>query len=106
MLSSISSAGTKQNRGLRCTSRFCGDIRFTAAGRDFALGKGETIHTESSLKYAIGEARVLLRAAGWSPVGGWTDEREYFSLILVEKRPTVSGVKAGLSDAVAAGTLC
>src|SRR6202012_724455 len=61
------------------------DVQFRVDGRDFTLLKGETIHTENSLKYAIREARLLLRAAGWAPVADWTDRQEYFSLILAEK---------------------
>jgi hypothetical protein len=45
---------------------------------------GETIHTESSLKYGPRDARVLLRAGGWTPVADWTDQKGYFSLILAK----------------------
>jgi len=58
------------------------DIEFVVDCEPFAMLKGETIHTENSLKYGIREARILLRAGGWTPVADWTDQREYFSLIL------------------------
>lgn len=52
------------------------------AGRAFAFTEGETIHTENSLKYGPGEARLLLRAGGWSPVAEWTDRDGAFAVIL------------------------
>jgi uncharacterized SAM-dependent methyltransferase len=45
---------------------------------------GETIHTENSHKYGARDGRLLLRAAGWSPVAEWTDEAGQFALILAE----------------------
>jgi len=58
------------------------DIRFTVAGEPFSIAAGETIHTENSLKYGPREARMLLRAGGWSPVAEWTDPEGLFSLLL------------------------
>ncbi|MFX4864902.1 L-histidine N(alpha)-methyltransferase, partial [Acinetobacter baumannii] len=43
------------------------DIAFTIEGRDFAMQAGETIHTENSHKYGERDARILLRAGGWTP---------------------------------------
>ena len=60
------------------------DVAFTVAGREFAMAAGETIHTENSHKYAPRDARLLLRASGWSPVKEWTDEEGLFGLILAE----------------------
>lgn len=60
------------------------DVEFIIDGEIFAMSLGETIHTENSLKYGVREARLLLRAGGWTPVGEWTDAREYFSLILAK----------------------
>ena len=60
------------------------DVAFFVDGRAFAMRAGETIHTENSHKYGPRDARLLLRAAGWSPVKEWTDEREQFALILAE----------------------
>lgn len=59
-------------------------VGFTIAGRRFAIARGETIHTENSHKYAPGEARLLLRAGGWTPVADWTDDKGWFTLILAE----------------------
>lgn len=50
------------------------------AGRVFLFNEGETIHTENSLKYGPREARLLLRAGGWSPVAEWTDQDGAFAL--------------------------
>lgn len=58
------------------------DISFEVDGWPFSLSQGETIHTENSVKYGPQEAHLLLRAGGWTPVSEWTDEREFFSLIL------------------------
>ena len=60
------------------------DMAFTVAGQDFAITAGETIHTENSHKYGSRDARVLLRAGGWTPIAEWTDEADRFALILAE----------------------
>jgi dimethylhistidine N-methyltransferase len=59
-------------------------VSFTVAGRAFSMRAGETIHTENSHKYGPRDARLLLRAAGWSPVAEWTDDGDNFALILAE----------------------
>ena len=63
------------------------DVAFTVAGERFAIAAGETIHTENSHKYGYRDSRLLLRAAGWGVVHDWTDEREWFSIILAEAEP-------------------
>ena len=60
------------------------DIAFTVSGRDFAMVKGETIHTENSHKFGRRSQNVLLLASGWTPQQRWTDGEERFSLILAE----------------------
>jgi len=60
------------------------DVAFTVAGRAFAMAAGETIHTENSHKYGPREARILLRAGGWTPIAEWSDEADRFALILAE----------------------
>jgi dimethylhistidine N-methyltransferase len=60
------------------------DTEFTISGQSFSIPAGETIHTENSHKYGPRDARLLLRAAGWSPVKEWTDEEGRFALILAE----------------------
>jgi dimethylhistidine N-methyltransferase len=55
---------------------------FSVAGHEFAMAKGETIHTENSHKFTRRSANLLLEAGGWTPVHRWLDEKEQFSLIL------------------------
>jgi dimethylhistidine N-methyltransferase len=62
------------------------DMAFTLAGERFEMAAGETIHTENSHKYGPRDARLLLRAGGWAPLGEWTDEAGLFALILAEAR--------------------
>jgi L-histidine N-alpha-methyltransferase len=63
------------------------DVSFTVDGHFFAIAEGETIHTENSHKYGSRDARLLLRASGWTPIDEWTDEDGLFALILAEARP-------------------
>ena len=62
------------------------DFSFTVAGQAFAIAAGETIHTENSHKYGSRDARLLLRAGGWTPVEEWTDADELFTVVLAEAR--------------------
>ncbi len=50
------------------------------AGRAFQFSKGETIHTENSCKYAVGEFQQLARAAGFVPQQCWCDADNLFSI--------------------------
>jgi L-histidine Nalpha-methyltransferase len=63
------------------------DIDFTVEGEPFSMKAGETIHTENSHKYGPRDARLLLRAGGWTPLAEWTDAADQFALILAEARP-------------------
>ena len=63
------------------------DVAFAVDGHPFAMAAGETIHTENSHKYGPRDARVLLRAGGWTPIAEWTDEHARFALILAEAQP-------------------
>lgn len=58
------------------------DTAFTVLGQPFALAAGATIHTENSYKWTLDEARLIARAAGWSPVRVWTDADAYFAIHL------------------------
>lgn len=60
------------------------DIEFTVAGQQFAMAKGDTIHTENSHKFDRRSANTLLLAGGWTPMQRWTDSQGRFSLILAE----------------------
>ncbi len=63
------------------------DVAFHVCGRHFAFRQSETIHTENSHKYGHRDSRILLRAAGWGVVGEWTDDRQWFSILLAEAEP-------------------
>lgn len=60
------------------------DLAFTVAGIEFCMEAGETIHTENSIKYGARDARLLLRAGGWTPVQEWVDDQGLFAVILAE----------------------
>lgn len=60
------------------------DVSFEVEGRPFSITGGETIHTENSHKYGPRDARILLRAGGWTPLTEWTDPDGLFAVILAE----------------------
>lgn len=60
------------------------DVSFAVEDATFTMRAGETIHTENSHKYGLRDARLLLRAGGWSLIGEWTDEGEQFAILLAE----------------------
>jgi L-histidine Nalpha-methyltransferase len=66
------------------------DVTFTVEGDVFSMTAGDTIHTENSHKYGPRDARLLLRAGGWTPLAEWTDAADQFALILAEARPEKS----------------
>lgn len=63
------------------------DLSFEVLGERFNMAKGETIHTENSHKYGARDARLLLRAGGWTMCHEWTDPDDWFALILAEAKP-------------------
>ncbi|QTD55345.1 L-histidine N(alpha)-methyltransferase [Parasphingorhabdus cellanae] len=63
------------------------DLNFSIDARQYNMAKGQRIHIENSHKYGLRDARLMLRAGGWSPVTEWSDEKNYFSLILAEAQP-------------------
>ena len=63
------------------------DVEFSVAGRRFAFAAGATIHTENSHKFGHRDSRLLLRAAGWGVVEEWSDEKQWFSILLAEAEP-------------------
>src|SRR3546814_106970 len=63
------------------------DMAFTVDGQDYRMAKGETIHSENSHKYGPRDARLLLRAGGWTPRATWDDADPAFALILAEATP-------------------
>ncbi|MGE0180334.1 MAG: L-histidine N(alpha)-methyltransferase [Sphingomonas sp.] len=63
------------------------DVSFTISGQAFSFREGAIIHTENSHKYGHRDSRLMLRAAGWGVVEEWTDEQEWFSILLAEAEP-------------------
>jgi L-histidine Nalpha-methyltransferase len=63
------------------------DMAFTIEGRPFEISGGETIHTENSHKFGPRDAKLLLRAGGWTPIAEWTDPAGLFAVILAEAQP-------------------
>lgn len=66
------------------------DVAFEVDGRAFEIAAGETIHTENSHKYGDRDARILLRAGGWTPIACWEDPDALFAVYLAgaqAKRP-------------------
>ena len=63
------------------------DVAFHAAGHNFHLDAGDSIHTENSYKYTLEEARLLARASGWEPLVAWTDPNRLFALHLWAAEP-------------------
>ena len=56
------------------------DQRVTVADRSFHMAEGETIHTENSYKYTVGEFQALARDAGFDPTHYWSDPQGLFSI--------------------------
>jgi dimethylhistidine N-methyltransferase len=50
------------------------------AGRAFEFAAGETVHTEYSYKYGIGEFQDMARQAGFRPGAVWTDINRWFAV--------------------------
>lgn len=50
-------------------------------GRRFDFADGETIHTEDSRKYTLGEFEALSRRGGWNTARVWTDPENLFAVI-------------------------
>ncbi|WP_430417566.1 L-histidine N(alpha)-methyltransferase [Parasphingorhabdus sp.] len=63
------------------------DVTLPIGGEQYHLAAGQKIHIENSHKYGIRDARLMLRAGGWTPVQEWSDEKDYFTLMLVEAHP-------------------
>ena len=53
---------------------------------EIAFERGETICTEHSYKYSIDEFHALAEPAGLDPEAVWTDERNFFAVLLLKIR--------------------
>ena len=63
------------------------DVSFAIEGVSYSMAKGQGLHIENSHKYDLRDARLMLRAGGWSPICDWSDDNDYFSLILAGAHP-------------------
>ncbi|WP_339148785.1 MULTISPECIES: L-histidine N(alpha)-methyltransferase [unclassified Sutcliffiella] len=52
---------------------------------EFSFREGETIHTENSYKYSIGQFQTMALECGFKPSKVWTDDEENFSVHYLEK---------------------
>lgn len=59
-------------------------VRLRGLDLTFDLEEGETIHTEISRKFELNEIQAYLGEKGLSTVQVWTDEKEWFGLILCQ----------------------
>lgn len=63
---------------MHLVSRGLQDVRL--AGERLSFADGESIHTENSYKYTVGEFQALARTAGLRLAGCWTDAEQLFSV--------------------------
>ena len=68
---------------LRCNR----DISFRVAGSEFSMRAGDRIHTENSHKFDLRSIRILLRSGGWTPLTEYSDDQNWFTLVLAEAAP-------------------
>ena len=54
--------------------------KVSVLGHSFTFEAGETIHTENSHKYTIGEFGAMARGAGWATRDVFTDKNQWFSV--------------------------
>ncbi len=60
------------------------DLGVSWAGGARQVRAGESIHTENSYKYTLDGFDRVLRSAGWRTSRAWTDDQDWFALILAE----------------------
>ena len=60
--------------------------RVPVDGTSFAFARGESIVTEHSYKYTLGQFRRLAAAAGFEVIRHWTDQRGWFSVHYLKAR--------------------
>jgi L-histidine N-alpha-methyltransferase len=53
-----------------------------ALGKTFAIGKGESIHTENSYKYSLDQIAALAEDCGFTVEKNFTDKKRWFDLVL------------------------
>jgi len=63
------------------------EVTFAIDGMAYNMARGQRIHIENSHKFGLRDARLMLRAGGWTPLCDWSDDQDYFTLILAEAHP-------------------
>jgi uncharacterized SAM-dependent methyltransferase len=63
------------------------DVSFSVCGQSFSFARGSSLHVENSHKYGQRGGRVLLLAAGWTPLVEWSDAADDFAEILAVAEP-------------------
>ena len=58
------------------------DVQVRWPGGMRAFGQGEAIHTENSYKFTLPDATAMLAQAGFTQVQPWTDEQDWFAVVL------------------------
>jgi uncharacterized SAM-dependent methyltransferase len=66
-------------------SRRAHDVRVARLDETFHFERGETIHTEDSRKYELGELASLAAESGLRLRRSWLDERRWFSVSRLER---------------------
>ena len=60
------------------------DSQVRVDGHQLHFEQGQSIHTESSWKYTIGEFQALAASAGMQSIAVWTDDEDLFSVHLLQ----------------------
>jgi dimethylhistidine N-methyltransferase len=68
---------------MHLVSRRAQRVRIDALACEVALARGETIHTENSYKYSLGEIDALAERAALRVERRWLDARERFASVLL-----------------------
>ncbi len=69
----------------------CRALRVSWPGGERRFAAGERIHTENSYKYRLGEFAALLADAGFALQAHWSDEREWFAVLLARPQSQRTG---------------
>lgn len=78
MLEEVHEGLGRNEMHLECTRTHCVHIK----GHTYTFRSGETIHTESSYKYAVDEFHALAAQAVFVPLHVWTDSETLFISII------------------------
>lgn len=65
-------------------------FRLTPPGREVTIPQGEVVRTEISRKFRLERVIPELEGCGFSTEGVFTDERRWFALVLLRRRPFYS----------------